>query len=195
MMKITKSLLEIDTIKSTDKIGILLSGGMDSALLLYLLALYTSNELCCFTVKKHDGADLYVNGIVDWINRKLGKSVSYSFRVGNPNLYHEKIIVNALYLIRNECDVFYLAGNAYPPSILPSGPNRIRVNDVRVKQPLFDCYKTDILSSYVEHDIMDLLDYTHTCTEQSIGRCNICWQCRERQWAFNELQIEDKSTK
>lgn len=191
MIRITKDLLNVDNLKPTDKIGVLLSGGMDSALLLYLLAVHTPNELCCFTVKKHDGADFYVDRIVDWINSRLNTNISYSLRVGNPNLHHEKIIVNALYLIKNECDVFYLAGNSYPADVLPDGPRRVKTDGNRVRQPFFDCYKTDILRSYIEYDIIELLTYTHTCTEQSRGRCRVCWQCKERSWAFTELGMID----
>ena len=194
MLKITTKLLQLNTINSNNKIGVLLSGGMDSALLLYLLALYTPNQINCYTVPKHDGADLYVNSIIDWINTRLKKNIEHSFRVGNPNLHHEHIVGNALYLLKNECDIFYLAGNAYPPSILPNGPRRVRVQSVNVKQPFFDCYKTDILQGYVTWGVTDLLKLTHSCTEQKIGRCNECWQCKERAWAFNELNMIDANT-
>lgn len=194
MRHITEELLDLPTIHPNNTIGVLLSGGMDSALLLYLLAKYTPNSISCFTVKKHDGADMYVDGIVNWINQKLNKTIPFSLRVGNPNLHHEQIIVNALYLIKNECDIFYLAGNSYPEDILPGGPRRTRVVGNTIKQPFFDCYKTDIVRAYIDYDIMDLLPYTHTCTEQSIGRCHMCWQCRERNWAFEELNIIDKTT-
>lgn len=191
---IDEKLLELNKLNDVDRIGVMLSGGMDSALLLYLLGKHTTNEIKCFTVKKHDGADLYVDGIVDWINIKLQKNIPYSFRVGNPNLHHEQIIVNALYLVRNECEVVYLAGNKYPENILPNGPRRIRVGTGKsVRQPFFDYFKTDILRTYVHDDILDLLQFTHTCTEQCSGRCNVCWQCKERQWAFNELGLKDIS--
>lgn len=191
---ISDELLQLHSIKSTDRIGIMLSGGMDSALLLYLLAKNVDN-IVPFTVPKTDGAKHYVGPIVDWVNQRLSKQIIQPKFIGNPSAYHENIINLALKLIENEYDILYFAGNSYPKDILPNGPNRFRRNNPKHCQPFFDLYKTDILQAYVEHDIMDLLELTHTCTELEFGRCNICWQCRERIWTFEQLNIIDTGTK
>jgi len=194
MRRITSDLLNPSTIKPTDRLGMMLSGGMDSALLLYLLSLNTQNEIVCFTIPKTDGAANYVNPIIAWVNGKLGRNIQGSKLIGNPKLYHSAIINEAIKSIENEYDFLYFAGNSYPSEILPGGPNRIkRVNPKHI-QPFFDCYKTDIVRSYIEFGILDLILLTHTCTEWEFGRCNNCWQCRERAWAFNQLNIQDIGT-
>jgi hypothetical protein len=190
---ISDDLLRLHSIKSTDRIGIMLSGGMDSALLLYLLAKNVDNILP-FTVPKTDGAKHYVGPIIDWVNQRLNKQITQTKFIGNQSVYHEHIINLALKSIENEYDILYFAGNSYPKDILPNGPNRIRRNNPKHHQPFFDLYKTDVVQAYVEYDIMDLLKLTHTCTELEFGRCSNCWQCNERSWAFKKLNLTDIGT-
>ena len=61
---------------SETKIGVLLSGGMDSALLLYLLAKHFPNEIQPITVPKHDGAANYVKDIIDWVKKKTNRDIN-----------------------------------------------------------------------------------------------------------------------
>lgn len=178
------------------KIGILLSGGMDSALLLYLLAKHFPNEIQPITVPKHDGAANYVNDIIDWVKKKTKRDINDVIIFGNPDLHHSQILGNTLHRIihHNIANVYYVGDNIYPMDILPNGPKRVKFSSKVVIYPFFDWYKTDIVSLYVKENILDLLPLTHTCTEQSIGRCNVCWQCRERIWAFKECGLEDLTT-
>ena len=175
-------------------IGVMISGGMDSALLLYLVAQQHPQKITTFTVPKHDGASLYVDDVVDWINEKLQLDIPYSILTGNPDLPHSEILNNALPQIEHLCDVFYLGGNIYPKDILPGGPNRVRRKHPKMKQPFFHLFKTDLLQMYLDLDILELSRITHTCTEWSVGRCQQCWQCKERIWAFTTLGIEDLTT-
>lgn len=191
---ISTELLQLKRITPTDTVGIMLSGGMDSALLLYLLAKYIDNTIIPFTVPKTDGAKYYVTPIVDWINNTLDKRIQQPILIGDPLIHHSQIINFALKMIEGQYDVLYFAGNTYPEDVLPNGPKRTRRKQINHIQPFFDCYKTDIVQAYVDYGILDLITLTHTCTEKEFGRCNICWQCRERQWAFNELQLTDIGT-
>lgn len=188
---INTQLLKLECIKSTDLIGIMLSGGMDSALLLYILANNLNNEIIPFTVAKTDGAKHYVGSIVEWVNNKLNKKIKEPTIIENPLAHHSQIINSAINSIENKYDVLYFAGNSYPIDILPNGPNRTRRTNPRHIQPFFDLYKTDIIQAYVDYNIMDLVLLTHTCTELEFGRCNLCWQCKERQWAFMQLNLND----
>jgi hypothetical protein len=189
---ITNELLKIERIKPTDMVGIMLSGGMDSALLLYLLAKNLTNQIIPFTVPKTDGAKHYVVPIVTWVNNKLNKNIPEPQLIGNPSVYHSQIINHSLKEIEEMYDVLYFAGNSYPENILPGGPNRTKRTNSKHLQPFFELYKTDILRGYITYDIMDLILLTHTCTELEYGRCNVCWQCKEREWAFKELDILDR---
>jgi 7-cyano-7-deazaguanine synthase in queuosine biosynthesis len=178
------------SVSSEKSIGMFLSGGMDSALLLYLLA-QQSNKIKIFTIPKYDGAEHYVGPIVTWINNKLGCNLPEPILIGNPKVNHKMQVNTGLIKVYNSCDVFYFAGNSYPEDILPNGPSRTERKNPKEQQPFFHLYKTDIVKMYVQYDLMELLSLTHTCTEQSIGRCNECWQCKERAWAFKECGLQD----
>jgi len=185
--------IDFSGIHTSTRVGIMLSGGMDSALLLYLLAKNLDSAIYPFTIPKTDGAARYVNSIVDWINIKLNKTIYQPQLVGNPNLHHTQIVNSAMKEIDSKYDILFFAGNTYPETILPNGPVRVKRTNPKHVQPFFDLYKTDILQGYIDNHIMDLLLLTHTCTEQQIGRCTTCWQCKERQWAFEQLCIIDPS--
>lgn len=183
-------------IEKDKRIGIFLSGGMDSALLLYLIREKYSNKIYPLTVPKHDGAVNYIDNIISWIETKTNKSIEPPIIIGNPDLHHSLILSDAINraIKHNFADLYFLGGNIYPESILPNGPNRIKIYNKKILKPLFDLYKSDILKLYLNFDLVDLIKYTHTCTEQKVGRCNVCWQCGERKWAFDQCGIEDTST-
>jgi len=52
-------------------------------------------------------------------------------------------------------------------------------------------YKHNILEFMYAGNQEDLIDITHSCTEQQVGRCNQCWQCTDRAWAFKQLDKTD----
>lgn len=196
MMNVFTPKFKLELIKKTDKIGVFLSGGTDSALILYYLRRETNNEIYPITVPKHDGAVNYIGNIINWVETKLDKKIESPIIIGNPNLYHAHILGDALNRCSNHnlCDIYYIGDNTYPSDVLPGGPIRIKSTNKKVVYPLFELYKTDIISTYVELNILELLQLTHSCTEQSVGRCNNCWQCKERSWAFKELHMEDLGT-
>jgi len=175
------------------RIGVFLSGGMDSALLLYLVAQQTPSCIQTFTVPKHDGAATYVQPIIDWVTSKTECCIHTPIILGDPDLPHQRILGDAINRVirHNLCDYFYIGDNSYPEHELPDGPKRIKMSSEKARYPFFHMTKIDILKLYLKHDIMDLLPLTHTCTEQSLGRCGRCWQCRERAWAFEKCDIQD----
>lgn len=192
-MTIDISLLELYKIKSDYKIGIFLSGGTDSALLLYLVGKYINNKIYPITVPKHDGAVNYIKNIIEWVQSKTNRGIEEPIIIGNPNLYHAHILGDAINrcIGHNIADIYYIGDNLYPQNILPNGPVRVKATNKNIIYPLFNLYKTDIIQLYVEYGIEELLRLTHTCTELAIGRCNNCWQCKERSWAFKELNLVD----
>lgn len=175
--------------------GIMLSGGLDSAVLLYLILKENKDiKIQLFTIPKHDGALLYINNIITYINTMCQVELPETIVVGNQNLSHAEQGPSAVKEIKQKYDIDYLffGSNRNPPITLEgTNPVRIRPSDASIICPFFDLYKTDIVNLAVEHGLQDLFKITHSCTEQQTTRCNTCWQCRERAWAFNTLHITD----
>jgi hypothetical protein len=181
--------------------GILLSGGIDSAILLYLLIKEEPKiRIQPFTIPKNDGAYLYANPIIDHFNNKFNLTIPHTIKVGNIKLHHSEQGKDASFEINRfykSIDILFNALNAVPPE-LQDGRQPMRSTkepSPKVKFPFVSMYKDQILQIMYDEGQTDLINLTHSCTERSIGRCNVCWQCCERIWAFNQLNQVDTGTK
>lgn len=177
--------------------GILLSGGLDSAILLYLLIKNNKDlKIQLFTIPKRDGAYLYADPIIEFFNRKFSLSMPKTIKAGDPNAHHSQQNVSAVKeIFKNyQIDQLFIAINTIPESLkdYPGAPNRAKSSlDPKIVFPFVDLTKDKILSILFENNLEELIPLTHSCTEQTIGRCEVCWQCKERAWAFNQLNKQD----
>jgi hypothetical protein len=175
--------------------GIMLSGGIDSAILLYLIVSQQPNvNIQPFTIDKIDGAALYVNKIIDHFNQKFQLAIPYTIYVGDPTAHHRLQSKTAVIDIFNRypIDYLFIGINQNPPELnhLPGAPQRDTKSDnPRIVFPFVNLLKTDILKIMLDERQNDLIDITHSCTEQTIGKCDKCWQCTERAWAFAQLNL------
>lgn len=180
--------------------GILLSGGLDSAILLAMLCKNnTAIQIQPFTIPKTDGAALYVNAIIDYVNQKFGTQVPHAIFVGNPSAHHTKQSYTAVVEIfsKHKIDKLFNAINPVPQELahIDGAPQRnFSVIDSRLVFPFSDMLKDKVLSLMYEHELEDLIEITHSCTELQMTRCRQCWQCQERAWAFSRLNKLDKGT-
>lgn len=185
------------TTATDKKYGILLSGGIDSAILLYLLIKENPKiDIQPFTIDKIDGAALYANPVIDHFNKKFNLNIPKTIFVGNPTVHHRMQSTTAVVDILNNYSVDYLfiGINKNPPELnnLPSAPKRdTRSSHKKIIFPFVDLYKDQILQFVFDNEQTELIDITHSCTEQKEGRCGLCWQCTERQWAFDKLKKTD----
>lgn len=180
--------------------GILLSGGLDSAILLGLLVKQNPNiKLQPFTINKVDGAMMYANPIIEHINKKFDVALPATIVVGDPTVHHRQQSVTAVKDIfdNHAVDILFNALNRNPPELndLPGAPQRTtKSDDSRVVLPFVDMLKTEILQLMYDNNLEDLIEITHSCTERQMTRCGQCWQCTERAWAFSQLNKLDKGT-
>jgi hypothetical protein len=186
------------------RIGVMLSGGADSAMLLYLLALErkqqgTDHELVPFTVPRGDGAWNYVKPIVEWINNKLEINLPEPIKVGRPHLHHsQQGLSGELDAIKEHKmqHVFYGSQQHPPvpmPGIYPKRPSQIEFKNSTCPFAFVDKHHT--LSLYETFNIWPLIELTHSCTHRTEGRCGECYNCKEREWAFSELGFTDPGSK
>lgn len=184
-------------IDSDKKYGILLSGGLDSAILLYLLVKSNAEiKIQPFTIPKKDGALLYAVMIVNHFNNKFGLKIPQPIPVGNPNAHHTKQSMSAILEVFNKhkIDYLYMGVNTNPPELenLEGAPKRFLSSpSPRLVYPFSHMLKDEVLKIMFDEGQEDLCGVTHSCTEQHVGRCKSCWQCAERAWAFNRLNKVD----
>jgi 7-cyano-7-deazaguanine synthase in queuosine biosynthesis len=84
-----------------------------------------------------------------------------------------------------------------PPELnhLDGAPKRKLIPPVKkLVYPFANMLKDKLVQIMFDEGQEDLANITHSCTERTEGRCNICWQCQERAWAFNQLNKVDTGT-
>jgi hypothetical protein len=182
------------------KYGIMLSGGLDSTVLLYLmLERCPTASIQPFYIAKHDGSFAYIDGIIEYINMLFNIRMPTPIKVGSPDIPHSQInqvgIRHVLFKYP-KIEKLYIGINQNPPQ--PWGdpkwqfPNRPTSNNSpRLEMPFLQLYKTHIVDLVDQFKIQALADLTHTCTEQVTGRCLKCFQCNERMWAYETLGLKD----
>jgi len=173
-----------------NKIGIAMSGGMDSTLLAYyLLKEIDHKKVVVYTVDLGNSYE-YVNRILDELN--VICEVRLINNPKNPNGVLSPIFTKAL----DEVDYFYTGTTMNPEwaDKIPEGqkPYRyIKTEWKNMHMPFGTSLKTNIVDLYYQEQLFDLLKLTHTCTEKIDSHCGLCFACRERWWAFNKLGLQD----
>jgi hypothetical protein len=211
-----------DILNKYNNIGIMISGGLDSALLAYLLhdIKYKQNrttKLNFFVVPKPDGSVMHATNVINYLDMHFNQSASELHIVGNPEgLHHSKMLTSGLIrAIKDfDCEVFLTAVTTNPEQATPpeqllnyeygkflepdgtpyNGPVRVKANHPRVIDAFWDYTKQDTVKIIKDMNLTELVKITHTCTGSKTIRCNKCWQCCERAWAFAKNDFIDKGT-
>ncbi len=190
-------------LNANKKYGIMLSGGLDSAVLLYLLFRENRNiNVQPFSIPKHDGSHLFVGGILDYFEKAFNIKIPSPILVGDPEAHHSqqsRTAVEDIFRDYSSIDYLFFATNQNPAHSFdysqypPDGfPNRVKGSShPKVLMPFIDLHKDQILKMLFDYGQEELLLLTHTCTERKTGRCGRCFQCNERAWAFVQLDKID----
>lgn len=192
----------VGIVKTHKRIGLFVSGGFDSTLLTYLIhdirqKLGTNNDITFFTIPRYDDSTVHAERIVKFIDGRFNTTPTKHVSVGDPNLHHSKQVLSGIVetLKGTDFDVLLLGDNTVPPEIeVPGGPIRVKSNTERVIQPFFDLTKDQTIQLAIDLGLTEIMEMSHTCTESLTLRCNICWQCRERAWAFKKCNYTDPGT-
>jgi 7-cyano-7-deazaguanine synthase in queuosine biosynthesis len=185
------------------KYGIMLSGGLDSAVLLYLILKENKNiSIQPFSIPKHDNSHMFVPGILEYFKDQFDTNISDTILVGDPNVHHSQqstIAIKQIFKDYSEIDFVYFATNQNPTydfdyNQYPKGsyPDRVKASPhPKILMPFIEMYKDEILKIVFDNNQEEILLITHSCTEQKTGRCGQCFQCNERAWAFCQLNKTD----
>ena len=190
------------------RVGVVVSGGFDSAVLWHMInKLYegTGASVTPYTVPKVDGSIRHANMMLESYSKKNNVKRIHTRRVGivdQTNRYPngatllEQLVSGLreiLYADIPLADVVYTGASPFPKHlvekfpIVPRDRNFTRGTEWEdvCKQP-FDSYTKDMLVAIAldEGILDDIREVTHSCVKQDRGRCNECFWCQERDWAF-----------
>jgi 7-cyano-7-deazaguanine synthase in queuosine biosynthesis len=189
-------------------IGISVSGGADSAILLYILMKYAQDPVHVFTCSSKEKNRVSPHIALDVI----GKCIDLT---GKQDVYHHTYFVEKQTyqtwidglikpIINKTVDIMYTGVTALPPDDVLTqfntkntlynkrDPNQIRpvYHKGNFYTPLFNLNKQQVCEIYKELNVLDdLYPLTRSCEDLKLtsGHCGKCWWCEERKWGFGNL--------
>lgn len=192
--------------------GMMMSGGIDSAILLYLI-LKTYQErgweprIQPFTMRKNNESSASATRMLEYISTQFpGYYIPPTTEVGDPNTHHRLQGVAAWKEIKErfpEVDFVFYGSNKVPPWDysnwekdefgLPRGrPQRSSGEGGIVYLPFLNIYKYHTVDLVYENGQEKMFEIARSCTQRLTGpRCGICFQCREREWGFSYFKKVD----
>jgi hypothetical protein len=205
-MKITcgpaddQRVVEIDLPIYPKKIGVFISGGLDSAILYFLLMLANSelnhiHSIVPYTIPRTEGSKFFARPVIAHVHSEFKTPYREPVVVGDPSLPgHLQVASGGYSALYGGCDYLYGGVIAQLPEHklgeLPPPP----VNYDVVKMPFEHLTKYHIIDLIVKLDQQALFYLTHSCSTEEIGRCNNnCNGCNERAWGFSRLGLTDPS--
>lgn len=207
--------MEIDFPKDK-RIGVMVSGGIDSTILYYLVAKKCQERgqtLIPLTAPKPDGSADRANKMVKWMHDRYGFAPTENVIIGE---YFDTDESDVLCVARGVqslfdghlVDIVMTAENPYDfnafkidPLFFPKKPRTFELYDGFEQKtegkligicPFRNLYKDDILQ--IVKDQKDywlknfILDETWSCVTPNVTEpCNICFWCVERHWAIEKV--------
>lgn len=190
--------------RSFKSIGVQLSGGLDSALILYLLVKMAQDRKDGVYIYPVTGYDVSkpsikpyetVEKIIQWITNKTNYDLIQPLTVV-PYISPDGTKIEMTRVSRKYLNERY-GCKAVLDGISLGGPsaretdiwnNNDRIKELYTKHPyefpwaIVD--KKFIAAQYKKFDIEELSMLTNSCIFSSTSPCKECWWCRERYWAF-----------
>ena len=189
-------------------IGVLLSGGMDSLLLLTLLCdNFDRQRYVIFTIDKADGSTRWTEKILDYISERFPTNEFYQQIIKGGDQDEKKELgvsgkagfADVLINYYDNLGILYSGNTMNPPTYFwhnTDAPLRGAAVAAAEKFEKFVTPFAHLDKSYtvkLAHDNLyeHVFKMSHSCTERPRGRCGVCWQCNERQWGFDQNKLMD----
>lgn len=190
-------------------VGVLVSGGADSAMLLYLLMKYHADKIYIFTLASSLKNNVNSKHAIDVVskcseltsNQNFIHLVSYCHTqttdklFKNADEYLENGTINWLYtgITKNPPDKVLHEFQDYTTEDHARDPKVIRqtiYEDSKIITPFTNIDKKDLADLYKQHNLLEtVFPLTRSCESllDLEGQCGICWWCEERKWGFGRL--------
>lgn len=197
------------------EVGVSVSGGADSGLLLYILMKYGKFDIHVFTCASKEKNRVAPKVVTEVISKCIDLT-NFKNRVYHHVHYVEVQTYDALFgnikIINNRLGlpVIYTGVTNNPDEGTTStfknqnnglgsirDPSKIKptsygfTKDTKIYTPMFNIDKTKVREIYDELGIRDVLfPITRSCESTTLtqGHCGDCWWCEERLWAFGGLE-------
>ena len=182
------------------KIGVFVSGGIDSALLYYLLMWLNSihnntYQITPFTMLRKEGSKHYALPVINYVNSIFNKPDQQLITVGDTTLPEDQQVRSGIQDVFSQklADVVYV-GVIQTLDIHMIGWQPIVSKETSIfKTPFSNINKSHIIDLVYILKQEALINLTHSCIHDT-GKCYNCNGCNERSWAFEQLGRIDTGT-
>jgi hypothetical protein len=198
--KSDKRTLTLDLPTESSKIGIFVSGGLDSAILYYLLMEENKrqnniHEIVPLTVLRKEGSKNFAQLVVAHVQSAFHYSYSESLKVGDNTLPEPEQVKSGVQ------DAFKLGFKRVYTGLIEQLPEHMigwdkipyNENDF-FKAPMKDLNKSHVVDLCFQFKQEALFYITHSCAAWEVSRCYSCNGCNERRWGFEQLGLVDPGT-
>jgi len=178
------------------RIGVLVSGGMDSALLYYLLVKLNAEQgfthtIIPYTILRKDGSPQYAQDIINYVHDLFGIPHVATQVVGDPTLPENLQVESGCTDVLKKSNIIYL-GLIEELEIHTIGwrpPIKWKETENRL-YPFKDLNKSHIVDLIFQFKQEKLFELSHTCNMPG-PRCGACNGCNERSWGFKQMGCTD----
>ena len=178
------------------RVGVLVSGGMDSALLYYLLVKLNAEsgfiyKITPYTIIREQGSIEYAQPIVDYVNELFGLPATIIETVGDNTLSEQYQVESGCKDVLIKSNLIYL-GLIEELEIHTIGwrpPIKWKETENRL-YPFKDLNKSHIVDLIFQFKQEKLFELSHTCNMPG-PRCGACNGCNERRWGFEQMGYAD----
>ena len=178
------------------KLGVLVSGGLDSAFLYYMVSLLANEKYTVtpYTITRNDGSNIYAQKVIDYVNGFLNKEPQLTTFVPIKERNSDLQVFAGLKELKFQSHIYFIGLIETLPEHAIGVPTPwVPVDGVRAKFPMKNLNKSHVVDLVNKFNITELFKITHSCV-YPIDRCGGCNRCNERHWAFTKLGLVDPGT-
>jgi len=174
-------------------LGIFVSGGIDSAILYYMMLLENQkmgniHKIVPLTVLRKEGSKNFAKLVVGHMVSHFNLHYIETTVVGDPSLPEIEQVKSGVHAgFDMGINIAYTGLIEQLPIHMVGWTPIPYQESIRFKAPFKHLNKSHIIDLCFQHNQEGLFYITHSCAAWEITRCRNCNGCNERQWAFDQL--------
>jgi hypothetical protein len=183
-------------------IGVLVSGGLDSALLYYMAKSLEIQDarykVTPYTLERDDCSKNHAQLVVDYVHDKLSiERVSTRYMPILQTDSDAQVAEGISKLLKERLSLVYVGIITTLPehALHGVGSPYFPVDYELVNYPLKQLTKDQVVDMIMKLGIDKLFELTHSCVYDIDIPCGMCNRCNERAWAFSQLGLVDPGIK
>lgn len=176
-------------------LALMFSGGVESTLLFYLLSKQIKEQknnyfLNLYIIDRFNNPLTYGFKVFDIICKRLNFNDVNLHVLNTPKVSKSNEVLAASLILKNRHDAILWGINKYPSDVSIRPKNIFNFKKInKIYFPFENFEKDKIIKEFYNQQIEDILPFTHSCGLNERTPCKKCFNCKERMWAYDKLNI------